>query len=214
MRALRGDLPAKSNPPGGAKMNFDVLIAGVGGQGTVLASKILGKAAADKGLCVRTGETIGMAQRGGSVVSHVRIDSEDKSPLIPVGRADVLIAFEPSEAARHLCRLKKGGKCLVNTRPMPPVTSSILEETYDENKIIEYISMNSEACFVDGSGTAEDAGSIKTLNVVMLAAASRMGMLPFDMGEIRRAMETLLPQKVLKMNEKAFDAGINLACEV
>jgi len=195
-------------------MNFDVLIAGVGGQGTVLASKIIGKAAADKGFFTRTGETIGMAQRGGSVVSHVRIDSEDLSPLIPIGRADVLIAFEPSEAARNLCRLKKGGKCLVNTRPMPPVTSSILEETYDEKKIIEYISQNSDSCFVDGSGAAEEAGSIKTLNVVMLAAASEMGLLPFGTEEIIKAMEGLLPEKAVEMNKKAFDAGIKLVCEV
>lgn len=195
-------------------MNFDVLIAGVGGQGTVLASKILGKAAADRGYFTRTGETIGMAQRGGSVVSHVRLDSEDLSPVIPIGRADVLIAFEPSEAARNLCRLKKGGKCLVNIRPMPPVTSSILEETYDEKKIFEYITQNSKACFVDGSGAAENAGSIKTLNVVMLAAASGMGMLPFGAEEIREAMLGLLPEKALEMNKKAFDAGISLVCEV
>lgn len=192
-------------------MNFDVLIAGVGGQGTAVVSKILGKAAAEKGYYTRTGETVGMAQRGGSVVSHVRIDSEDVSPVMPAGRADVMIAFEPAEAARNLCRLKKGGRCLVNTRPMPPVTSFILDETYDEKKLFDYISKNSEACFVDGSGTAENSGSIKTLCVVMLAAASKIGLLPFTTEEIRQAMIKLLPEKTSGMNGKAFDAGIDLA---
>ena len=194
-------------------MNFDILIAGVGGQGTVLASKILGEAAIENGYFARTGETIGMAQRGGSVVSHVRIDSEDKSPVIPMGRADVLIALEPAEAARNLCRLKKDGKCLVNIRPIPPVTSSILQDSYDEKKIMEYISQNSDACFVDGSTAAENCGNIKTLNVVMLAAAAQMGLLPFDTQVIRNAMTKLLPDKAVEINEKAFDAGINLVCE-
>jgi indolepyruvate ferredoxin oxidoreductase beta subunit len=194
-------------------MNFDVLIAGVGGQGTVFAAKILCETAADKGYFARMGETIGMAQRSGNVMSHVWLGTEEKSPVIPAGRADVLIAFEPSEAARNLCRLKKTGRCLVNIRPMPPVTSSLLEETYDERKMFDYISQNSEACFVDGSGAAEQAGSIKTLSVVMLAAAAQMGMLPFGAAEVRSAMEKLLPEEKAEVNRNAFDAGCALVCK-
>lgn len=195
-------------------MSFDILIAGVGGQGTVLASKILGEAAIESGTFAQTGETIGMAQRGGSVVSHVRLGSEDKSPVVPLGRADVLIAFEPAEAARNLCRLKRDGKCLVNTRPILPVASSILMDSYDEKKIIEYIDQNSDACFVDGSTAAENSGSIKTLNVVMLAAAAKMGILPFEAEPLKNAMIKLLPQKAVEINQKAFEAGLNLICEV
>ncbi|MEI6100986.1 MAG: indolepyruvate oxidoreductase subunit beta [Eubacteriales bacterium] len=191
-------------------MIFDILIAGVGGQGTVLASKILAEAATQGGVFARTGETIGMAQRGGSVVSHVRLGSEDKSPVIPLGRADVLIAFEPAEAARNLCRLKKDGRCLVNTRPIPPVASSILQDSYDEKKIKEYIEQNTNACFVDASAAAEGCGSIKTLNVVMLAAAAKMGILPFDAETLLEAMKKILPEKTVEINLKAFNAGINL----
>ena len=154
-----------------------------------------------------------MAQHGGNVMSHVRIDSEKTNPMVPIGRADMLIAFEPFEAARNLCRLKKTGRCLVNIRPMPPATSSILEETYDERKMFDYISQNSKACFVDGSGAAEKAGSIKTLSVVMLAAAAQMGMLPFAVEEVRRAMEKLLPEEIAEANRTAFDAGTGLVCK-
>lgn len=191
-------------------MIFDILIAGVGGQGTVLASRILAEAATESGIFARTGETIGMAQRGGSVVSHVRLGSEEKSPIVPLGRADVLIAFEPAEAARNLCRLKKDGKCLVNTRPIPPVSSSILQDCYDEKKIREYIEQNSKAVFVDASAAAESCGSIKALNVVMLAAAAKLGILPFDADSLRQAMIKILPEKTVEINLKAFDAGINL----
>ena len=191
-------------------MIIDILIAGVGGQGTVLASKILAEAATESGIFARTGETIGMAQRGGSVVSHVRLNSEEKSPIVPLGRADVLIAFEPAEAARNLCRLKKDGKCLVNTRPIPPVSSSILQDSYDEKKIREYIEQNSKAVFADASAAAECCGNIKALNVVMLAAAAKLGILPFDPETLRKAMTRILPEKTLEINLKAFDAGINL----
>ena len=91
-------------------MKCDVLIAGVGGQGTILASKLIARSAMEDGLFVRSSETIGMAQRGGSVVSHVRVDCEEGSSVIPLHTADLLLAFEPAEAARHLNRLKKGGK--------------------------------------------------------------------------------------------------------
>ena len=195
-------------------MNFDILIAGVGGQGTVLASRILGEAAIESGFFARTGETIGMAQRGGCVVSHVRIDSEDKSPVIPMGRADLLIGFEPAETARNICRLKKDGNCIVNVRPVKPVTASLMPDTYDEKAVFEYIVQNSEACFVDGSGAAEECGNLKTLNIVMLAAAAGRGVLPFSCEVLKNAMKKLLPEKVLELNLKAFEKGINLVCEV
>lgn len=191
-------------------MTADILIAGVGGQGTVLASRILAEAALQNGIFARTAETIGMAQRGGSVVSHVRLVSEEKSPVIPTGRADLLIALEPAEAARNLCRLKKGGASLVNVRPIPPPGSSLRRDGYDEQAIREYLEQNSLARFADASAAAEACGDLRTLNVVMLAAAAALGLLPFAPEALRQAMAGTLPGKSLAVNQKAFDLGMNL----
>ena len=106
-------------------MNKDILICGVGGQGTVLASRIIAAAAMEEGNRVHSAETIGMAQRGGSVTSHVRIGEEAFSPLIPFGSADLLLAFEPAEAVRNLKYLRKDGAAVVNTAPTRPVTESL-----------------------------------------------------------------------------------------
>lgn len=106
-------------------MSYDVLVAGVGGQGTILSSRILGAMAMNQDRFVRTGETIGMSQRGGTVVSHVRIDSENKCSYIPPNGADLLIGFELCEAARNLIYLKQGGNAVVNHQMIRPVTVSL-----------------------------------------------------------------------------------------
>lgn len=111
-------------------MNKNILICGVGGQGTVLASKIIAASAMIEGSAVHSAETIGMAQRGGSVTSHVRI-GEAYSPLIPYGTADMILAFEPAEAVRNLIYLKKGGIVIVNSVPVKPVTESLADTGYD-----------------------------------------------------------------------------------
>ena len=103
-------------------MNKNCLLCGVGGQGVVLASKLIAYAAMDKGMDVRTSETIGMAQRGGSVVSHVRMGTKIHSPMIPKGCADVIMAFEPAEAVRCLPYLKEGGVAVVNQKAVQPLT--------------------------------------------------------------------------------------------
>lgn len=112
-------------------MNKDVLICGVGGQGTVLASKLLAAAAMEEGNKVHSAETIGMAQRGGSVTSHVRIGDRAYSPLIPSGGADMIMAFEPSEAVRNLSYLKQDGVVIVNSVPVKPTTESLNDTGYD-----------------------------------------------------------------------------------
>ena len=117
-------------------MNKDILICGVGGQGTVLASRIIAAAAMDEGNAVHSAETIGMAQRGGSVTSHVRIGGEAYSPMIPPGGADMLLAFEPGEAERNLRYLKKGGTAVVNYRRTSPVLIlQILNLTYKKHRL-------------------------------------------------------------------------------
>ena len=117
----------------------NILLCGVGGQGTVLASKLIAYAAMEKGLQVRTAETIGMAQRGGSVVSHVRIGEEIHSPMVAKGSADIIIAFEPAEAVRCIAYLKQGGTVIVNRKAVRPVTSSLKGTYTDATEMIEYL---------------------------------------------------------------------------
>ena len=118
-------------------MNKDILICGVGGQGTVLASRIIAAAAMDEGSPVHSAETIGMAQRGGSVTSQVRIGGEAYSPMIPFGAADMILAFEPGEAVRNLRYLRRGGTAVVNTAAVKPVTESLKGTGYDGTFTLE-----------------------------------------------------------------------------
>ena len=120
-------------------MNKDILLCGVGGQGTVLASKLIASAAMRCGDPVHSAETIGMAQRGGSVISHIRIGERAASPLIPRGNADILIAFEPAEAVRNLSYLKKDGVVIVNSTPVKPTTEALQEIGYDGTEMIAYL---------------------------------------------------------------------------
>ena len=120
-------------------MNKNCLLCGVGGQGVVLASKLIAYAAMDKGMDVRTSETIGMAQRGGSVVSHVRMGRDIHSPMIPKGCADVIMAFEPAEAVRCLPYLKEGGVAVVNRKAVQPVTATLGGGGYDGEEMIAYL---------------------------------------------------------------------------
>ncbi|MCX8130162.1 MAG: indolepyruvate oxidoreductase subunit beta [Clostridia bacterium] len=189
-------------------MKYDVLIAGVGGQGTVLASRMIALAAIDAGLFTRTSETIGMAQRGGSVVSHVRVDSSASSPIIPMSTSDVIIAFELAEAARSLPRLKKGGKCIINTQIIKPVTASLGNSAYDSDEIIGFIKKNvPKAVFIDGYSLAEKAGSVKAVNIVLLGAACAAGMLPFSKESLEKAIKENVPEKYLNLNIKALNSG-------
>ena len=125
---------------------MNCMIAGVGGQGTVLASKLIAAAAMRKGFDVRTTETIGMAQRGGCVVSHVRIGSNISSPLIPIGAADAIIAFEPAEAVRALPYLSEDGVLIVMDTAVKPVTSSLTGDRYQASDMINYLKNNKKAC--------------------------------------------------------------------
>ncbi len=117
----------------------NIILCGVGGQGTVLASKILASAAGARGESAHTAETIGMAQRGGSVVSHVRIGEGAYSPLIAKGCADAIIAFEPAEAVRAFPYLKKGGSVTVSSSPVKPVTDSLADKPYSADDMIEFL---------------------------------------------------------------------------
>ncbi len=187
---------------------YDILIAGVGGQGTVLASRLIAAAAIKQGSFARTSETIGMSQRGGCVVSHVRINSEKSSSLIPIGSADMIIAFELSEAARSLPRLKMDGCCIINTQTIKPVSASLGSSQYDIEKITDFINTNAkQVYFIDGYSLANEAGSVKAVNVVLLGAAAAVGQMPFGKEVIEEAIIENVPQKFRELNQKAFELG-------
>ena len=151
---------------------MNCILAGVGGQGTVLASKLNAQAGRTAGRQVRTAETIGMAQRGGCVVSHVRTGDVVLSPLVPLGQADVLIGFEPAEAVRCLPYLKAEGTAIVCTKAVRPVTASLTGSAYDGSEMVEYLQKNvPHLILVDGEAICAAVGSPRALNVALLGAA-------------------------------------------
>lgn len=187
---------------------FDILIAGVGGQGTVLASRLLAAAAIKEGYFARTSETIGMSQRGGCVVSHVRVDSENCSSIIPFKTADMIIAFELAEAARSLPRLKKDGSCIINTQVIKPVSASLGTSKYNVDEIDEYIKNNMKnVYFIDGYSIARDLGTVKAINVVLLGAATAIGKMPFSKELMLESIVENVPQKFRDLNKMAFERG-------
>lgn len=190
-------------------MSNSIVIAGVGGQGTLLASKILAAAAGARGLFVRTSETIGMAQRGGCVSSHLRIDAKELSPIIPEHHADILLAFEPAEAVRMLPKMKASAGCVVNTDSVIPTNVALGRGVYLKKDYLDLLRKRFPAAvFIEGARTALAAGDIRTLNVVILGAASGAGILPFSAEEILSAMKACVKPKLLAMNEKAFELGL------
>lgn len=188
-------------------MSDNIILCGVGGQGTILASKLLAAAAMGRGLAVKTAETIGMAQRGGSVFSHVRIGDGAASPLIGRGRADMIIAFEPAEAVRQLPFLKPDGTVVVSSRPIIPVTATLGGPAYDLDAIMAYLreQVGERLVVVDADAAAEELGSAKCLNVVLLGAAVRTGALALTADDIRTAITARLPERFHELNFRALD---------
>jgi indolepyruvate ferredoxin oxidoreductase beta subunit len=184
---------------------FNILISGVGGQGVLLTSKIIAEAALRSGLDVKQSEVHGMAQRGGSVLSQVRIGDAVFSPIIAEGEADLLIGFEPLETARYLHFLKDDGKVVYNTRPIGTIGVSIAAEQYPSG-INETIKSRAKSVIpFDGTQLAVTAGDKRTLNLVLLGAA--LSFLPLQESFILDAIVNTVPKKVLEINQKAFAAG-------
>ena len=187
-------------------MKKDILICGVGGQGTVLASKLIAAAAMEEGNVVHSAETIGMAQRGGSVTSHVRI-GEAYSPLIPKGKCDMLISFEPAEAVRNLSYLKKDGLVIVNATPVKPTTESLHETGYDGREMIAYLKEKCNVLVVDSEQLCAQFGSNKYLNVLLLGVAAGSGALGISTEAIQKEIEARVPEKFVENNRLAFECG-------
>jgi indolepyruvate ferredoxin oxidoreductase beta subunit len=184
--------------------SFDILIVGIGGQGTILASNILGEACLMEGRHVKGAETHGMAQRGGSVESHIRIDGLF-GPLIPPGHADLLISFDLLEALRYSHYVKQAGKMVVNRQLVLPTSvfmQNLVAPTQDE--IITALKKHT-LCLLDADKMAEEAGSPLSQNVVMLGAASPS--IPLKSESLLEAVKCLVPKKTLEINTKAFEMG-------
>ena len=189
-------------------MNKSCLLCGVGGQGVVLASKLIAFAAMEQGKFVRTTETIGMAQRGGSVVSHVRMGEEVHSPLIPMKSADLLLAFEPAEAVRCLPYLKEGGTVIVSSKAVKPVTDTLGGSHYEGVEMVDYLKRHvSNLVVFDGEEICRQAGSAKVLNVALLGAAAASGALDISIEEMEKAVSENVKEKFLELNKKALALG-------
>ena len=188
--------------------NLNIIIAGVGGQGTVLASRVLAQAALNAGLEAKTSETIGMAQREGSVQSHVRIGASDYGPVIGRNGADILLGFEPAEALRACGLVKPSGFGLVNIHPIRPVTVALGSAAYPLEQIQRFLGNQPfQIVFLNVFQMATLIGNIKTINAIMLGALAGSGRLPLSKDQVREALLELVPERYRGINERAFEIG-------
>lgn len=186
----------------------DILLVGVGGQGTILASRILAHVGNTVGYDIKVSEIHGMAQRGGSVVTQVRMGDKVFSPLIEEGRADVILAFEKLEGLRWMSYLKPGGSMIINDQAIYPVPVLAGLATYPE-EINEYMqSKVPDILVVDALGIARECGNVKAANVVLVGVLAKR--LPFAEERWQEALDAKVPAKFLDVNRAAFSAGYNL----
>lgn len=186
-------------------MTKNVMIVGVGGQGSLLASKLLGYLLLNEGYDVKVSEVHGMSQRGGSVVTYVRFGEKVYSPVIDKGEADFIVSFEKLEAARYVEYLKKDGRIVVNTQQIDPMPVIIGAASYPENLIEKMQEKGIAVDAMDCLSLAEQAGSAKAVNLVLMGRLSRY----FDIPEEKwiNAIEQCVPVKFVEMNKRAFALG-------
>ncbi len=196
---------------------YNIVITGVGGQGVLTAANILGWAALRAGYKVRMGEVHGMSQRFGSVVSYVRFGEEVYGSMVPEGKGDVILAFEPVEALRYINYLKEGGMVVVNTKPIVPVQVSMGKARYptleEIRRIVEedfkakWIGFNAEELAIK-------AGHVVTTNTVLIGALTQIPEFPLDAEHVRDVIRLSVPPQAVEMNMKAFDLGVQAAKEI
>ncbi len=190
-------------------MSTNIVLCGVGGQGTVLASKLVASAAMDKGFDVKSAETIGMAQKGGSVMSHLRIGNDALTPMIGSGEADLIIGFEPSETVRMLPFLKKDGAIITSDRAVMPVTAALKGSSYKGTDMTDYLrslSGTGKLVIVDTESAVREVGSSKAMNMILLGAASRAGLLgDITHEDIIEAMKRKVKPQFVEMNIRALE---------
>ncbi len=184
--------------------SMNVMVVGVGGQGTLLTSRIIGKTALKEGFDVKLSEVHGMAQRGGSVVTFIRFGEKVYEPVVEEGDADILISFELAEAMRYAHFLKKDGIIIVNDCRIDPMTVVIGAATYPED-VINRLKEKHEVHSIDGLKIANELGNGKVLNSAVLGAAAKF--IGFDKEKWLEVLKATVPQKTVEINEKAFLKG-------
>ena len=190
-----------------SKTKIDLLLTGVGGQGNILASDIIGEVALAAGYDIKKTDTLGMAQRGGSVVSHVRIAEKVNAPLIKEGEVDFLLAFEKLESIRWASYLRPSGVAIINNYAVPPLSVNLGVEKYPTDaEVMQVLKQRSERIYmVSGTLRATELGNVKTLNIFMLGCVSVF--LPFKIEAWQEAITKHLPEKLRKLNMTAFESG-------
>lgn len=189
-------------------MSLNIVITGVGGQGNVLASRILARAAMESGLVARTSEAIGMAQREGVVMSQVRMGHDQYGALIPNGYGDVLLGFELAETVRGLPKLKKDGVVIANTEMIFPVSVSLGISQYNPEQLTAFLKESTKSLYlIKATSLAKEAGTPKATNIVMLGALSSLNLLPFEADCIKQVMAEVIPPRLQEINLRAFALG-------
>ncbi len=189
--------------------NVSIMIAGVGGQGTLLTSRVLGTAALKAGYDVKMSEVHGMSQRGGSVITYVKIGSDVKSPIIEKGEADILLCFEKLEALRWLDYAKRDCAIIVNDQKIDPMPVIIGKAMYPGDIIKNITSRFSNVCAIDALETARKLGNIKVLNIVMVGLMAKSTDIPVEIWH--EAIRETVKVKFVDINLKAFDEGYEIA---
>ena len=186
---------------------LDLLVTGAGGQGIILASDIIGETAIAAGYDVKKTDTLGIAQRGGSVISNVRIANQVRSPIIKKGEVDILLALEKLEAARCAYYLRPGGIAIVNNQALPPLSVSLGKARYPgDEEIIDILKKRTDRVFfIDGTRRARELGNIRTLNIFMLGCVSLF--MPFKVKAWKDSIFQRLPASIRQINITAFDQG-------
>jgi indolepyruvate ferredoxin oxidoreductase beta subunit len=195
-----------------AVKELNIIIAGVGGQGVVVLSELLGNAAVRDGLKVRGSEVLGMAQRGGSVFSNIRLGTDVEAPMTADGKCDVLVAVEPSEGLRNIQYLNKSTTVVLNIRKVVPSTVSMGKSTYPEiDQIVAKLkTITSQVITLDATELAEKAGNRQSANVVMIGALFGSGKVPISIETMKEYIRERFAGKGADVNIKAFDLGYEL----
>ena len=183
----------------------NIMIVGVGGQGSLLASKLLGRLLVDEGYDVKVSEVHGMSQRGGSVVTYVRFGDKVYSPIIDEGEADFIVSFEKIEAARYIKDLKKDGTVIVNTQQIDPMPVIIGNAVYPENVLEEMTAKGVHVDAIDALSLASEAGSAKACNIVLMGRLAKYFAIPYEKWE--NAIEKCVKPNFIEINKKAFSLG-------
>ncbi len=186
---------------------LNLLITGIGGQGIIAASDIVAETALAAGFDVKKTDSLGMAQRGGSVVSHIRLAPKVRSPLVKMGEADIILAFEKLESARWSHYLRPDGIAIINNHSVPPPSVSLGKERYPgDEEITDILKQQTDKIYlINGADLAEELGNIKTLNILMLGCLSIF--IPFEEDIWRDCIAKRLPARVVELNTTAFEQG-------